>query len=222
MPYCRNCGQSVNPGHKYCSNCGAVITESNHDSNIESITPTERCILDAIRIDSKTPEEISQTTETPLYKARSSIRNLVNAGLVVESNGSYAATLIATRGDLIDVKERILKWLNKGGMPTSKEISKSMGIPEEDIDVILNELIREGLVYKKGNYFVSYEYKEEWHKKNKKGLTIASIVVGAVLIVWGTILSIGHEFHFLLVIGIGSFVTGLAIRMSKSWVKWSS
>jgi predicted transcriptional regulator len=38
------------------------------------------------------PEEISRETEQPLFKVRSSLREMVDAGLITEEDGRYIVT----------------------------------------------------------------------------------------------------------------------------------
>jgi predicted transcriptional regulator len=52
------------------------------------LTQMSRRILDALRSPASL-EEVSQSTGTPLYQVRSSVRGMVQAGLIEEKAGSY-------------------------------------------------------------------------------------------------------------------------------------
>ena len=60
--------------------------------------PTESGVkmLQALKAGKTTPEQIAAATEMSLYRIRSGIRELVAAGYVVESDGSYALTAQGT------------------------------------------------------------------------------------------------------------------------------
>ena len=115
-----------------------------------------------------------------------------------------------------------MKLLNENAL-TPEEISQCINIPEKQISSTISELVIDGQIYKKKDYYVSYRYREEWHKKNKKGWTIAALVLGSIILAYGIDLSLESERpHFMLGIGIGLLVTAIVIMKSKLWSRWSN
>jgi DNA-binding IclR family transcriptional regulator len=55
-------------------------------------TVSAKQILEALRARALTPEELSETTHLPLFRIRSSLREIVQVGWVSESQGRYQAT----------------------------------------------------------------------------------------------------------------------------------
>ena len=56
-----------------------------------TLTPSAKAILSAVS--SPTPlEEVAKSTGLPLFRIRSSIREMLEAGLVEEKEGKYAVT----------------------------------------------------------------------------------------------------------------------------------
>lgn len=43
-------------------------------------------------LEARSPEELAQASGNPLFKVRSSLRELIEAGLIGESNGKYKTT----------------------------------------------------------------------------------------------------------------------------------
>jgi len=56
-----------------------------------SVTPTAKKVL-STALQEKSAEEISKLTGMPVYRVRSSIRELLNAGLMEEKGGKYLTT----------------------------------------------------------------------------------------------------------------------------------
>jgi predicted transcriptional regulator len=56
-----------------------------------TLTPTAMAVISALHTPS-TPAEIGQATSIPVYRIRSTIRELIEAGLVLESDGQYRLT----------------------------------------------------------------------------------------------------------------------------------
>ncbi len=56
-----------------------------------TVAPVARAVLLALRAHTS-PEEVSRQVRIPLYRVRSSLRELVQAGLVDERDGAYALT----------------------------------------------------------------------------------------------------------------------------------
>jgi predicted transcriptional regulator len=56
-----------------------------------TLTESAKALL-AILDDPKTPEEISKQLEQPLFKIRSSLREMTSAGLVKEEGAKYIIT----------------------------------------------------------------------------------------------------------------------------------
>lgn len=56
-----------------------------------SVTPTAKKVLSAA-LQEKSAEEISELTGMPLFRVRSSIRELLNEGLIEEKGGKYLTT----------------------------------------------------------------------------------------------------------------------------------
>lgn len=56
-----------------------------------SITTSARQMLKLLR-EPHTPEAAATEAEQPLFKVRSSLREMIDAGLVTEDNGLYSAT----------------------------------------------------------------------------------------------------------------------------------
>ena len=56
-----------------------------------SLSESGRKLLTALA-EPLTPEEISRKTGQPLFKVRSSLREMVDAGLITEENGGYTVT----------------------------------------------------------------------------------------------------------------------------------
>ena len=51
--------------------------------------------LTAVKDGAKTPEAISKVTEQPMFRVRSGLRELVNAGFLELSDGEYSLTEMA-------------------------------------------------------------------------------------------------------------------------------
>lgn len=56
-----------------------------------ALTESARKMLEAVRT-LATPEEVAQRTGLPLFRVRSGLRELVQAGLVAETEGRYQIT----------------------------------------------------------------------------------------------------------------------------------
>jgi len=56
-----------------------------------SVTPTAKKVL-AVASEAKSAEEIAQATGMPLYRVRSSVRELLEGGLLQEREGKYQIT----------------------------------------------------------------------------------------------------------------------------------
>lgn len=56
-----------------------------------TVTRPGRKMLDAMK-ETRTLEEVAQVAEIPLYRVRSVIRELLDAGLAVEKDGKYTIT----------------------------------------------------------------------------------------------------------------------------------
>ncbi len=56
-----------------------------------TLTPSAKVILSAVQKPS-TPEDVQQATELPLFRIRSSFRELLAAGLIEEQEGKYVIT----------------------------------------------------------------------------------------------------------------------------------
>ena len=56
-----------------------------------TVTRPGRKMLEAM-IEARTLEEVAQVAEIPLYRVRSVIRELLDAGLAVEKDGMYSIT----------------------------------------------------------------------------------------------------------------------------------
>lgn len=55
-------------------------------------TPTAKLVLESLRAKALTPEELAEATHLPLFRIRSSLREIVQAGWVRESGERYEAT----------------------------------------------------------------------------------------------------------------------------------
>ena len=55
-------------------------------------TVSAKQILEALRVRALTPEELSEATHLPLFRIRSSLREIVQVGWVSESQGRYETT----------------------------------------------------------------------------------------------------------------------------------
>jgi len=58
-----------------------------------TITPSAKAMLSAV-LSPATPEEVAKSIGLPLFRIRSSIREMREAGLVEEKEGKYLATRI--------------------------------------------------------------------------------------------------------------------------------
>ncbi|NSW79922.1 MAG: hypothetical protein HPY54_12910 [Chthonomonadetes bacterium] len=56
-----------------------------------TLTESARKMLEAVQTPA-TPEEVAQSTGLPLFRVRSGLRELVQAGLVAETEGRYQIT----------------------------------------------------------------------------------------------------------------------------------
>lgn len=56
-----------------------------------TLTESARRMLQAVQTPA-TPEEVAQSTGLPLFRVRSGLRELVQAGLVAETEGRYQIT----------------------------------------------------------------------------------------------------------------------------------
>jgi len=56
-----------------------------------SVTPTAKKIL-STALQEKSAEEISELTGMPIYRVRSSVRELLSAGFIEEKGGKYLTT----------------------------------------------------------------------------------------------------------------------------------
>jgi len=56
-----------------------------------SVTPTAKKVLSAAT-EPKSTEEMAKTAEVPIYRVRSSIRELLEAGFLEEKEGKYITT----------------------------------------------------------------------------------------------------------------------------------
>ncbi len=56
-----------------------------------ALTESARKMLEAVQTPA-TPEEVAQSTGLPLFRVRSGLRELVQAGLVAETEGRYQIT----------------------------------------------------------------------------------------------------------------------------------
>jgi predicted transcriptional regulator len=56
-----------------------------------TLTPAAQAVITALKT-SCTPAELSQVTSLPVYRIRSTIRELIEAGLVLEIAGKYQLT----------------------------------------------------------------------------------------------------------------------------------
>jgi predicted transcriptional regulator len=56
-----------------------------------TLTPTAQAVITALKTPC-TPVDLAQVTGLPIYRIRSTIRELIEAGLVFESNGRYKLT----------------------------------------------------------------------------------------------------------------------------------
>jgi predicted transcriptional regulator len=56
--------------------------------------PTESGLktLTAVKEGAKTPEKVAAATEQPMFRVRSGLRELVNAGFLAEKDGEYSLT----------------------------------------------------------------------------------------------------------------------------------
>ncbi len=68
-----------------------------------TVAPVARAVLLALRTHT-IPDELAGPVRIPLYRVRSSLRELLQAGLVEERDGRYALT--AAGRDRIDVENR--------------------------------------------------------------------------------------------------------------------
>ncbi|MEB3102594.1 hypothetical protein [Ferviditalea candida] len=55
------------------------------------LTESARALLGSIADQEKTAEQISKQIQTPLFKIRSSLREMLSIGLVAEHDGAYMA-----------------------------------------------------------------------------------------------------------------------------------
>lgn len=55
-------------------------------------TPTAKLVLESLRARALTPEELAEATHLPLFRIRSSLREIVQAGWVQENQERYQAT----------------------------------------------------------------------------------------------------------------------------------
>lgn len=56
-----------------------------------TLTPTAKSVIIALK-KKRTPFELAQVTNLPIYRIRSTIRELIKAGLVLETNGKFQIT----------------------------------------------------------------------------------------------------------------------------------
>jgi predicted transcriptional regulator len=56
-----------------------------------TLTPAAQAVITALKTPC-TPAELTQVTSLPVYRIRSTIRELNEAGLVLEANGKYQLT----------------------------------------------------------------------------------------------------------------------------------
>jgi predicted transcriptional regulator len=56
-----------------------------------TLTPTAQAVISALRT-SYTAADLGQVTGLPIYRIRSTIRELIEAGLVLETEGKYQLT----------------------------------------------------------------------------------------------------------------------------------
>lgn len=56
-----------------------------------TLAPSAKTVLEFLKTP-KTPVEVAQHTGMPMYRVRMSLRELSEAGLIIESNGSYKIT----------------------------------------------------------------------------------------------------------------------------------
>ncbi len=56
-----------------------------------TLTPTAKAVISALKIHSSA-QEIGQETGLPIYRIRATIRELIEAGLVLETDGNYQLT----------------------------------------------------------------------------------------------------------------------------------
>ena len=57
-----------------------------------TLTAAGRRLLEGLAQEPLTPEGIAQSMGEPLFKVRARIRDMVEAGLIEEADGKYAAT----------------------------------------------------------------------------------------------------------------------------------
>ena len=56
-----------------------------------TLTPAAQAVITALKIPC-TPVDLAQAANLPIYRVRSTIRELIEAGLVLESDGKYHLT----------------------------------------------------------------------------------------------------------------------------------
>jgi predicted transcriptional regulator len=56
-----------------------------------SLTPAAQAVITALKTP-RTSAELAQATSLPVYRIRSTIRELIEAGLVLETDGRYQLT----------------------------------------------------------------------------------------------------------------------------------
>lgn len=122
MSYCTNCGQELAEGAKFCFECGAAVTASNHTAN-GKVESADIEIGISVLLNNNNNEEFTQnkvylehTHKTLSVK----VPNWVSVGQIVRLRGAGNATLSGKKGDLLLRIDHIDYKKANDGQPTRK------------------------------------------------------------------------------------------------------
>jgi len=174
---CPKCRNRVSAKDKFCFTCGTKL--GNDDKQSEELTedgslgkrepqPTDldTQIFNAIGSEFKRPEEIAEITGLALPEVMKGLRELLINESVVVLNAEY--------GSRFSGISNIRNLLDKSLLNT-KEIANEAKLPIHIVDKCLCKLEKDGLIFKKKDYYVSMEYREKWYSKKRHQLKWLSI-----------------------------------------------